>query len=144
MSRLILFRTQRCKIFNRHGSYETFKSKPHLSHLMRLWRFSPSVNSFFKRACAAIQCGLISDSSTSILHVCEQRRLWRVCANARRLAWAFSGRLCDKYHNLISWLTSCLVHFYWYHIDEQHFFQCKVKAIWASSWEHLSSGFSTR
>ena len=22
----------------------------------------------------------------------------------RRLAWAFAGRLCDKYHNLISWL----------------------------------------
>ena len=22
----------------------------------------------------------------------------------RRLAWAFAGRLCDKYHNLVSWL----------------------------------------
>ena len=22
----------------------------------------------------------------------------------RRLAWAFAGRLCDKYHNLMSWL----------------------------------------
>ena len=22
------------------------------------------------------------------------------------LAWAFAGRLCDKYHNLISWLIS--------------------------------------
>ena len=22
----------------------------------------------------------------------------------RWLAWAFAGRLCDKYHNLISWL----------------------------------------
>ena len=25
-------------------------------------------------------------------------------ARMRRLAWAFAGRLCDKYHNLISWL----------------------------------------
>ena len=29
----------------------------HLSHLMRLWNFSSSVNSFFKHACAAIQWG---------------------------------------------------------------------------------------
>ena len=28
-----------------------------LSHVMRLWRLSSSVNSFFKRACAAIQSG---------------------------------------------------------------------------------------
>ena len=26
-------------------------------HLMRLWYFSFSVNSFFKRTCAAIKCG---------------------------------------------------------------------------------------
>ena len=25
-------------------------------------------------------------------------------ARMRRLAWAFAGRLCDKYHNLMSWL----------------------------------------
>ena len=37
-----------------------------------------------------------------------------------RLAWAFAGHLCDKYHNLMRWL------------------------IWASSWENLFSGFSTR
>ena len=33
--------------------------------------------------------------------MCEQRRLWRDCAD---LAWAFAVRLCDKYHNLRSWL----------------------------------------
>ena len=39
-------------------------------------------------------------SSTSILHVCKQRRLWGDCADV------FTGRLCDtcKYHNLMSWL----------------------------------------
>ena len=25
-------------------------------------------------------------------------------ARMRRLAWAFAGRLCNKYHNLMSWL----------------------------------------
>ena len=25
-------------------------------------------------------------------------------ARMRRLAWAFASRLCDKYHNLMSWL----------------------------------------
>ena len=29
--------------------------------------------------------------------VCEQRRLWR--------DWAFTDYLCDKYHNLMSWLS---------------------------------------
>ena len=27
--------------------------------------------------------------------------IWRM----RRLAWAFAGRLCDQYHNLMSWLN---------------------------------------
>ena len=58
------------------------KDSTKMSHLMRLWYFSSSVISFFKRACAAIEWGLMSDvwsdlSSTSILYVCEQRRLWR-------------------------------------------------------------------
>ena len=67
-----------------------------LSQLKRLWYFSSSVNSFFKRACASIEWGQISDfwsdpSSTSILHVFEQRRLWRDCADAQarlRLRWS--------------------------------------------------------
>ena len=35
-------------------------------------------------------------------------------ARMRRLAWAFAGRICDKYQNLmdwlISWLTNALSH----------------------------------
>ena len=40
-----------------------------------------------------------------------------MCANSegsdeteriRRLASAFAGRLCDKYHNLMSWLKCCV------------------------------------
>ena len=33
-------------------------------------------------------------------------------ARMRRLAWAFAGRLCDKYHNLMSWL----ILFQWHHL----------------------------
>ena len=67
---------------------------------MRLWYFSSSVSSFFKRARTAIQLSYMSDvwsdiSSTLIFHVCEQRRLRRDCAD---------GRLCDQCHNLMSWL----------------------------------------
>ena len=59
-------------------------TKSERSQLKRLWHFSSSVNSFFKRTCAVIQWGWMSDfcsdpSSTSIVHVCEQRRLWRAC-----------------------------------------------------------------
>ena len=41
-----------------------------------------------------------------------------MCANSKgsgeiaqmcRLAWAFADRLCDKYHNLMSWLTIALM-----------------------------------
>ena len=58
-----------------------------MSHVMRLWIFLSSVNSFFKCACAANQWDQMSGfwldpSSTSILHVCEQRRFWRDFANA--------------------------------------------------------------
>ena len=28
-------------------------------------------------------------------------------ARMRRLAWAFAGRICDKYRNLMSWLAYC-------------------------------------
>ena len=56
-----------------------------LSRLMRLWYLSPSVNSFFKRAYAAIHWGYTSDfwsdSSSTFIHMCEQRRLWRDCAS---------------------------------------------------------------
>ena len=40
-----------------------------------------------------------------------------MCANSegsgetvrmRRLAWALAGRLCDKYHNLMSWLSDLI------------------------------------
>ena len=40
----------------------------YLSHLMRLWYFSPSVNSFFKRACATIQWGLMFDFWSVYFH----------------------------------------------------------------------------
>ena len=43
------------------GYLIAFSSLLYLSHLMRLWLFSASVNSFLKRACAAIQWGSMSD-----------------------------------------------------------------------------------
>ena len=45
----------------------------------------------------------LDPSSTSILYVSEQEGSGET-AQMRRLAWAFAGRLCDKYHNLMSWL----------------------------------------
>ena len=43
-------------------------------------------------------------------------------AQMRRLAWAFAGRLCDKYHNLMSWLKSFLRPF-----SPQHWFKSVVR-----------------
>ena len=66
----------------------TITETNHCSRLMRLSHLSPSVNSVFKHACAAIHWGYTSDfwsdsSFTSILYVCEQRRLRRDCADAQ-------------------------------------------------------------
>ena len=70
------------------GSSQQFSHNKPVSRLMRLWHLSPSVNSIFKRACAAIQWSYTSyfwsdPSSTSIRYVCEQRRLWRDCVDAQ-------------------------------------------------------------
>ena len=82
--------------------------KNHFSQLMRLWHLPHSVNSIFKRASTAIQWGYTSDFwsdplSTSVLYVCKQEGSGET-AQMRRLAWAFPGCLCGKYHNLMSWL----------------------------------------
>ena len=36
--------------------------------------------------------------------MCANSEISGETARMRRLAWAFAGRLCDKYHNLMSWL----------------------------------------
>ena len=36
-------------------------------------------------------------------------------ARMRRLAWAFAGRLCDKYHNLMSWFM-----FAWHNLAQDY------------------------
>ena len=70
---------------------------------MRLWHFSSSLKSFFKGGCAAIQWGVMSEFwsdplSTSILHVCEQRRqfLPRWCP-VLQLAWTSKLYCCKKW-----------------------------------------------
>ena len=67
----------------------------YMSHAMRLWYFSSSVNSFFKRACAAIY------------FMCANSESSGETAQMRRLAWAFAGHICDKYYNLMSRLNYC-------------------------------------
>ena len=44
------------------------------SHVVRLWYFSSCMNSFFKRACAAIQWGWMSDFWLDLLYF--------MCANS--------------------------------------------------------------
>ena len=74
-----------------------------MSHVMRLWYFSSSVNSFFKRACAAIQWArcLIFGRTLRLLpyFMCAKSEGSDETAWMHRVAWAFAGRLC-KYHNL--------------------------------------------
>ena len=48
----------------------------------------------------------LDSSSTSILYVANSEDSGET-ARIRGLARAFAGRLCDKYHNLMSWLIYC-------------------------------------
>ena len=62
LSQLVVVPVQQLKqpysvTFDMKNRLVSSKSHNNLSHLMRLWHFSSSVNSFFKRACAAIQWG---------------------------------------------------------------------------------------
>ena len=77
-----------------------------LSHLMKLWYFLSSVNSFFKRACSGAKC-LISGRTLRLLpyFMCANSEGSGETAWMRRLAWAFTSRLCEKYHNVMSWLS---------------------------------------
>ena len=81
-----------------------------LSHVMRLWYFSSSVNSFFKHACVAIQWArcLFYGRTLHLLtyFMCADSKGSGETARMRRLARAFTGRLCDKHHNLMSWLIA--------------------------------------
>ena len=89
--------------------FSELKPETHREFFLALWYFSSSVTSFFKRVCAAFHWGQMFDFwsdpwCTSILHMCEQRRLWRDCVDAQA-PWAIAGRLCDKCHNPMNWLN---------------------------------------
>ena len=83
-----------------------------MSQLMRLWHLSPSVYSIFKHACTAIQWDYTSDFWSDPLlcllpyFMCANSEGSGETARMQSLAWAFAVRLCDSYHNLMSWLKS--------------------------------------
>ena len=90
-----------------------FNNIPYMSQLMRLWHLSPYINSVFKHACEASHWPYTSDfwsypSSTSILYVCEQQRLWRDCADAQS---RLSLRCSPKYaiSTKILWARSYII-----------------------------------
>ena len=84
-----------------------------LSHVMRLWHFSSSVNSFFRCTCTAIQWGYVWWTLRLLPYfmcMCANSEGSGETARMCRLAWAFAGRRCDKYH-LMSWHNWCVTVF---------------------------------
>ena len=80
-----------------------------MSQLMRLWYFLSSVN------CSNAHVQPSSGARCLIFGLTLHLLPYLMCVNSegsgesvwmRRLAWAFAGRLCDKYRNLMSWLIS--------------------------------------
>ena len=67
-----------------------------LSQLMRLWHFSSSVNSFFKQSPVWLDIWFLVRAFVYFHTSC----MWTAKALAR-----LRGCLCDKYHNLMSWLN---------------------------------------
>ena len=94
-----------------------------LSHFMKLWYFSSSINPFFKGACTASRGKIVHLFEPWLAKMSGARCLifgrtlcllpYFMCANSegssetaqmRRLFWTFAGCLCDKHHNHMSWL----------------------------------------
>ena len=80
----------------------------YLNQLMRFWHFSSSVNSS-SNAHAQPSSWATSLIFGLTLHLLPYF-MWAnsegfgATARMRRLAWAFAGCLCDKYHNRMGWL----------------------------------------
>ena len=79
---------------------------------MRFWLFSSSINSFFKvhtQPSNGVRC-LIFGRTLYLLpyFMCANSEGSDESARMCRLAWAFAGRLCGKYHNLMTWLKYLL------------------------------------
>ena len=79
--------------------------KAEMSHVMRLWFFSSPVNhssNMHVQPSSGARYLIFGRTLRLLPYImCEQCSLWQDCA-LRRLAWAFVGRLCDKYHNLMN------------------------------------------
>ena len=80
------------------------------SYLMRLWHFSSSLSTHAQQSSGA-RCLIFGWTLRLFPYfMCANSEGSGETARMHRLAWAFAGRLCDKYHNLMSWLwLPCLI-----------------------------------
>ena len=81
----------------------------HVVAIMRLWHFSSSVNSILQTHMPShlvgLRCLIFRRSLRLLLYFkCANSEGSGETARMRRLAWAFAGCICDKYHNIMSWL----------------------------------------
>ena len=122
--------------------WNTFDSYLYISHVMRWWYFLSFVTSSNAHAQPSngARC-LIFGQTLRLLP-------YFMCANSEgsgetvrmwRLAWAFAGRLCDKYHDLMSWLIYCFPSKFFYiigHHSSRHKYSHKSTQIFPQV--HLS------
>ena len=81
-----------------------------LSQLMRFWYFSSSLTRssiVHAQPSSGARCPIFSRTLRLLPYfVCANSKGSGETARMRWLASVFAGRLCDKYHNLKSWLIS--------------------------------------
>ena len=81
---------------------------PYMNQLMRLWYSSSFVNSSWNALAQPSNAAtrLIFGQTLHLLPyvMCANSEGSGETARMRSLAWALAVRLCDKYHNLMSWL----------------------------------------
>ena len=96
-----------------------------LSHVMRLWYFSSSVNSVIKRACAAIQSDVLVGTfvyfHTSCMWTAKALASLRGCAGSPEsslfayvistiTSWAVSNSVCDPFPlGVLGWMWKSIV-----------------------------------
>ena len=83
-----------------------------LNQLMWLWYFPSSINhssNAHAQPTSGARCQIFGRTlRLPPYFMCANSEGSGETARMPRLAWAFTGRLCDKYHNLMSWCIYAL------------------------------------
>ena len=115
---------------------------------MRLWYFSSSVNSFFKRACAVIQWGAGSPELSLVAYVLRTIILWagsNVCGSMTHFSWSSNFVLNLEDYSIFGDFDSLLTYFclQWFvEVWYENVCECSKVRNWPVDYSRSEAGTS--